>query len=147
MTMTKAEAIRATVDATAVAVELARWPAAAEIPAREISDGTAESFTAKLPGKLIDRLAEIERRLSQWCGELRGSIGHYTAVMAKGARAISDYDLTIAHDGDAIDAIHCALMLKAAHISYERAAVAALLLAKHETERAIAESRCQLTLF
>ena len=81
----------------------------------------------KIPNSNDDRRREaLNASLDKHRKELAHDIQRYTDLQTRKLDALSDYDLTICHQGDAFAALEMALGLKTAHISWQRSHIQAL---------------------
>lgn len=145
MTRKTAQEIREAADRIAIESVIAAFPAADEIPPREVfSPEVAMDKLAADPKRRAEQLAE---RLESWSMQLREDVQRYEDVRTRGVHAVSDYDLTIAYGEDATAAVRDTLKLKVAHISYARSALLVLLAEQADAAAAIEADRLQLPLF
>ncbi|MDR8093116.1 hypothetical protein KPB05_37300 [Burkholderia gladioli] len=120
--------VREQADSAAIAALLAAYPIGADVEPRPPgSVSYADTLIGKLPRDSKKRRAKLEAELASCRKALHADIKHYDELRRNGLRAISDSDLMIAYSGDALHACRCSLELKAAHISFNRSMVDALL--------------------
>lgn len=133
---------RAAFTADDLAQLAADWPPSEQIAPRGASFDPAPYVFDKLPKDEDRRIAALQDRLASTETELREDRKRYDDIRTRGAAAMSDYDIGIAHS-TAADAVRCALMLKDAHVSFQLSCALALEAAIDDAT----ENRSQLLLF
>lgn len=117
--MQTANDIRNQADPDTVALLVASFPLSDQIGPRSHFD--SQWALRKIPNSDDDRRIEaINASLKMHLEELARDIQRYTDLLTRKLHALSDYDLTICHQGDALAALRMALGLKTAHISWQR---------------------------
>ncbi|MDN7880088.1 hypothetical protein [Burkholderia aenigmatica] len=133
--------VREQADSNAIVELLAAYPAGVDIgPRPPGSVSYADTVIGKLPRDGKKRRVRLEAELASCRASLRADVKRYDDLRRNGLRAISDSDLMIAYSGDALHACRCSLELKAAHISFHRSMVEALLRALEVDEADRAKS-------
>lgn len=136
-----AHELRSTADQDNLVLICASFPLPEEITPRSHFDRSWA--LEKIPASLDRRLEALTAKLDQHRQELAADIERYTDLLTRKLDALSDYDLTICHQGDVEQALLTALGLKTAHISWQRSHIQVL-----EAEMASMErDRPQLALF
>ena len=140
--MQTANDLRNQADPDTLALLVASFPLADQIGPRDHFD--SQWVLDKITSSDNDRRIEaINASLAKHREDLAQDIRRYTDLQTRKLHALSDYDLTICHQGDAIAALEMALGLKTAHISWQRSHIQVL-----EAELAAMELiRPQLALF
>lgn len=140
--MQTANDLRNQADPDTLALLVASFPLADQIGPRDHFD--SQWALRKIPSSDDDRRMEaINASLDTHREDLAHDIQRYTDLQTRKLHAMSDYDLTIAHGGDALGALELALGLKTAHISWQRSHIQVL-----EAELVAMElDRPQLALF
>lgn len=140
--MQTANDIRNQTDPDTLALVVASFPLPDQIGPRSHFD--SQWALGKIPFSNADRRLEaLNTSLDKHREELAHDIQRYTDLQTRKLHALSDYDLTICHQGDAIAALQMALGLKTAHISWHLSHIQVL-----EAELASMElDRPQLALF
>lgn len=138
----KAHELRSTADPDMLVLICASFPHPDQIGSRGNFD--SQWALGKIPSSDDDRRLEaINASLDKHREELAQDIQRYTDLLTLKLDALSDYDLIIAHQGDAFATLQMALGLKTAHISWQRSHIQVL-----EAELAAMElDRPQLALF
>lgn len=137
----KAQEIRSNANQDNLAVICASFPHPEQITPRGHFD--ASWALEKIPASLDRRMDALTAKLDKHRQELAADIRRYTDLLTRKLDALSDYDLTICHQGDVEQALLTALGLKTAHISWQRSHIQVL-----EAELATMErDRPQLALF
>lgn len=136
-----AHELRSTADQDTLALICASYPLPEQIIPRSHFDPTWA--LEKIPASLDRRQEALNASLDKHRHELAADIERYTDLLTRKLDALSDYDLTICHQGDVEQALLMALGLKTAHISWQRSHIQVL-----EAEMASMErDRPQLALF
>lgn len=136
-----AHELRSTANQDNLALICASFPHPEQIVPRSQFDPTWA--LEKIPASKDRRLEALNASLDKHRQELAADIERYTGLLTRKLDALSDYDLTICHQGDVEQALLTALGLKAAHISWQRSHIQVL-----ESEVASMErDRPQLALF
>lgn len=140
--MQTANDLRNQADPDTLAIIVASFPLSDQIGPRSHFD--SQWALGKIISSDDDRRMEaINTALDKHREELAHDIQRYTDLQTRKLHALSDYDLTIAHQGDALAALHMALGLNTAHISWHMSHIQVL-----EAELASMElDRPQLALF
>lgn len=146
--MQTAEDIRQSADPDLLAALVAAFPSPEAITPRRYFDPVwALEKVPTLEGDLDRRLEILSTRNEAALTELARDLARYQDLLTRKLAALSDYDLTIAYGGQALDALYGALKFKIAHASYQLSTSQALTLAIEETLAAIELARPQLDLF
>lgn len=140
--MPTAQDLRNQADPGTLALLVASFPPADQIGPRDHFD--SQWALGKITSSDDDRRVKaINASLAKHREDLARDIQRYTHLQKHKLHALSDYDLTICHQGDALAALEMALGLKTAHISWQRSHIQKL-----EAELASMElDRPQLALF
>ena len=136
-----AQDLRSSADQATLALICASFPLPEQITPRSHFDPTWA--LEKIPASEDRRQEALTASLDKHRQELAADIQRYTDLLTRKLDALSDYDLTIAHQGDVEQALLTALGLKTAHISWQHSHIQVL-----EAELASMEQdHLQLALF
>lgn len=123
--MQTANDLRNQADPDTLALLVASFPLADQIGPRDHFD--SQWVLDKITSSDNDRrIAVINASLAKHREDLAHDIQRYTDLQTRKLHALSDYDLTICHQGDALAALQMALGLKTAHISWQRSHIQVL---------------------
>lgn len=146
--MQAADTIRQSTDPELLAALVAAFPTPEAIAPRRYFDPVwALEKMPALDGDLDRRLEILSTRHETAQAELAKDLARYQDLLTRKLDALSDYDLTIAYGGQALDALYGALKFKIAHASYQLSTSQALALAIEETLAAMERAQPQLDLF
>ena len=119
-----AQELRSTADQDSLALICASFPHPDQITPRGHFD--ASWAFEKIPVSLDRRMDALTARLDKHRQELAADIERYTDLLTRKLDALSDYDLTICHQGDVEQALFTAIGLKTAHIFWQRSHIQVL---------------------
>lgn len=143
--MQTAQEIRATVPPALVEALLDRYPAGGSIGKRTVFD--PKHAIPSVPQDLDKRLERLTLLRTDAASELERNLARYADLRANGLAALSDYDILIASQGDALYALRMALQLKVAHISWDLSTLDCIESEMNNATQALERARPQLALF
>jgi hypothetical protein len=143
--MQTAQEIRQLVPSALVDSLLMRFPDGREIPKRAVFDPV--HAISSIPQDLDKRLARLAGLREQAALELERDLARYADFRTNGLSALSDYDILIAAQGDALYALRTALQLKVAHISWDLSCLDTIDTEITNAAEALESARPQLALF